>query len=248
MLSVLFCGAGAILIVYWLISTVSIGSVAFTNVLLGVGAVCVIAGILERRFGQLPGVLTLKKFLLPVLIAALAGFAVLETLILVNAAREDDTPADYVLVLGAGLRGDQPSLTLMERLDAALERDTGGIFVVSGGQGPNEAIPEAEAMARYLMEHGIPEERILKESKSTSTMENLRYSREMIEQHSGREISALRVKIISSDFHAFRIRMLARRAGYGQVSVSGAKTPAMAAPSCYIREVFALVKSFLLDH
>lgn len=248
MLSVLFCGVGAVLVLYWLISTLSVGSVAFTNVLLGVGVLCVALGILDHRFGQLPGVLRFKKFFLPLLAVGIAGFAVLEILIAVNAARKDQTPADYLLILGAGLRGDQPSLTLVERLDTALECDNGEIFVVSGGQGWNESIPEADAMARYLEEHGIPKERILREDRSTSTMENLRYSRKLIEADSGQEIGDLHVKIISSDFHAFRAKMLAHRAGYSQVTSCGADTPAMVAPSSYIREAFALVKSFLLDH
>ncbi len=248
MLTFLFCGFGIVLLLYWLISTVSVGTVAFTNVLLGVGAVCLILGILEYRFGQMAGVLRFKKFFLPVLAVGIVGFAALETVIVVNAAQKDDTPADYILILGAGLRGDQPSLTLVERLDTALECDNGEIFVVSGGQGWNESIPEAEAMARYLEEHGIPEERIIKEDQSTSTMENLRYSREFIEENSGQDISTLHIKIVSSDFHAFRAKMLAHRAGYTQVTTCGADTPAMVAPSSYIREAFAFVKSFLFDH
>lgn len=247
MLGCLFWGAGLLLVLYWLVSTLSVGLVGFTNVLLAVGVLLAAVGTLDLKYGQLPAVRKAKKVLLPVLAAGLVCFAVLEALIIAGAARKDDSPADYILVLGAGLRGEEPSLTLIERLDLALESDSGGTFVVSGGQGPNEAIPEAEAMARYLEEHGVSPERIIREDRSTSTMENLRFSRELIEADSGRDIASIRVKIISSDFHAFRVKMLARRAGYAQAAASGSATPAMVAPSSYIREVFALIKSFLFD-
>ena len=71
-----------------------------------------------------------------------------------------------VVVLGAGLRGEQVSGLLARRLDAALayyRQNPDVLLVVSGGQGPDEAIPEAEAMARYLQAHGVPGENILKE-------------------------------------------------------------------------------------
>lgn len=247
MLSFLLGGTGLVLVLYWFISTLAVGPVGFTNVLLVAGIAGIVLGVLDYRYGQISGVLRVKKVLLPLLLAGVACFAVLETLIIVNAAQKDREPADYILILGAGLRGDQPSLTLVERLDTAIECDNGEIFVVSGGQGWNETIPEAEAMAKYLEEHGIPAERIIQEDRSTSTMENLRFSKPLIEADSGKPVSELHIKIISSDFHAFRAKMLAKRAGYTQVTASGAETPAMVAPSSYIREVFALVKSFFFD-
>ena len=90
-----------------------------------------------------------------------------------------------VVVLGAGLRGEQVSGLLARRLDAALayyRQNPDVLLVVSGGQGPDEAIPEAEAMARYLQAHGVPGENILKEEKSESTQQNFEFSRALLEQ------------------------------------------------------------------
>lgn len=247
MLSALLCGAGGLLVLYWLLSTCFVGTVGFTNLLCGVGILLILLGVLERRFGGNPAVLRVKKVLLPLAAAGIAGFLVLEGLILAGAARKDEAPADYILVLGAGLRGEEMSLTLLMRMETAVACEQGEVIAVSGGQGRNEDIPEAEAMGDYLLSQGIPADRILREDQSTSTMENLVYSRALIEADSGKDISELRVKIVTSDFHCCRALMLARRAGYTQASGYGAPTPGWVMPSSCIREAFALVKSFLLD-
>ncbi len=247
MLSAVLYGAGGLLVLYWLLSTCFVGTVGFTNVLCAAGAVLLLLGAVERRFGGSPAAVRVKKVLLPLTAAGLAVFFALEGLILSGAAHRDREPADYILVLGAGLRGEEMSLTLLLRMETAVSCEQGEVIVVSGGQGWNEAVPEAEAMGSYLLEQGIPPERVIQEENSTSTMENLLYSRALIEEDSGQEISALRVKIITSDFHCFRARMLARRAGYARVSSCGAPTPGWVLPSSCIREAFALVKSFFLD-
>ena len=248
MLQYLLFGCGALLILYYGVSTVAVGPVAFSGWLALFGVFLVGLGFLDRRFGQLPWVLRCKRVTLPLAAVGLVCFVVLEAVVYSGAARKDTEPADYIIVLGAGLRGDQMSLTLLRRMEAALACVQGETIVVSGGQGRNETIPEAQAMGDWLLRQGFPEERIIREGRSTSTMENLRYARELIEADSDRPIEELRVKIVSSDYHCFRAQMLARRAGFAQVSGYGADTPAMVAPSCYIREALALVKSFLLDH
>jgi uncharacterized SAM-binding protein YcdF (DUF218 family) len=83
---------------------------------------------------------------------------------------------DYIVVLGAGLRGSKPSITLKQRLDASLNYISSHKdipIIVSGGQGPGDDISEAEAMKDYLTSNGGSKERIVLESKSTSTEENL---------------------------------------------------------------------------
>ena len=171
----------------------------------------------------------------------------LEGLVISGAVQKDRTKSDYIVVLGAGLRGDQLSLTLKQRLDAALVCEQGETIVVTGGQGWNETVPEALAMKRYLTEQGIPEERILMEDRSTNTNENLDNAKEMIEAHSGKNFSDLKVKIISSDYHCFRAKLIAKRHGYTRVTAYGAGTHPLLIPSFYIREGLALAKSFLLD-
>ncbi|MCC8105833.1 MAG: YdcF family protein [Clostridiales bacterium] len=90
---------------------------------------------------------------------------------------------NYVIVLGAQVRGTSPSLSLKKRLERAAEyaeENPGTIFILSGGQGPDEGISEAECMYQYLVAAGVPEDRLIKEDASTSTRENLTFSAEII--------------------------------------------------------------------
>lgn len=87
---------------------------------------------------------------------------------------------DYIIIHGAGLDGPRPTPLLAGRIDKALElwnkQHQRGKFVVSGGQGADEVVSEAQAMRDYLLEKGVPGDAILMEDKSTTTWENLRYS------------------------------------------------------------------------
>ena len=238
---------GGLLILYYIVSTLALGSVPFSTVLLVLGIVLVTLGVLDRKFGHLGKIVQLKKVLIPIAVVALICFAALEAVVITGVVQKDRAKVDYIVVLGAGLRGDQLSLTLRQRLDAALACEQGETIVVTGGQGWNEAIPEAVAMRRYLMEQGVSEDQILMEDKSTNTNENLDHAKELIEAHSGKELSDLQVKIISSDYHCFRAKMIARRHGYTQVTSYGAGTHPLLIPTFYIREGLALAKSFLFD-
>ena len=87
---------------------------------------------------------------------------------------------DYIIIHGAGLDGPRPTPLLAGRIDKALElwkkQHQRGKFVVSGGQGSDEVVSEAQAMRDYLLDKGVPGDAILMEDKSTTTWENLRYS------------------------------------------------------------------------
>lgn len=240
-------GAGGLLTSYCILATVMTGPVRFNALLAAAGVLLIALAFLDRRFGALPGAVCFKRVAVPIAAVLLLIFAGLEAAVISGAARKDTKKADYIIVLGAGLRGDRIPATLERRLEAALECSQGETIVVTGGQGWNETIPEGAAMARWLMEHGVPSERILVEDRSTNTHENLEFSKELIESDAGKPISQLRIKIVTSDFHSFRAKMLARREGYGEVCSYGGKTPAMLAPGFYIREGLALAKSFLFD-
>ena len=108
-----------------------------------------------------------------------------------------------VIVLGCQVRRDGPSLMLRRRLDAAcsyLSADTKADCIVSGGKGDNEHISEAEAMYEALVNDGISENRITKEDKSSSTYENLLFSKQILED-SGKP---LRIAIVTDGFHQWR--------------------------------------------
>ena len=146
-----------------------------------------------------------------------------------------------VIVLGAGLRGETPSDTLRRRLDAALGyyRDHPGcLLVLSGGQGPDEAIPEAEAMARYLIEAGVPQEDLLLESRSTSTRENFDFSLELLRR---RGLSAdTPILFVTNRFHCYRAAGYAARAGFTRVRAITAATSPIVLPSSLMREALGI--------
>lgn len=141
---------------------------------------------------------------------------------------------DYVIVLGAQVRGTVPSRALCRRLDRAAEyarENPDTVLILSGGMGPDEGISEAECMRRYLTEQGIPEKRMLFEDKSTSTMENLAFSAEFLDRQ------ADRVGIITNNFHIYRAMMLAGRQGYAHVyGIPASADPGMQ-PHNILREI-----------
>ncbi len=181
----------------------------------------------------------------------LAGVIVIEGII-IGFPKHDTSNSDYILVLGAGLKdGYNPSAILRYRLNAAIEcseeHKNIGKIVVSGGQGIDEMISEAEAMKKYLVDNGISENRILVEDESRNTAENFEFSKKIIEKDSGRPIEESEIKIITTDFHAFRSSFLAKRHDYRNVTNYSSKTVWYLIPISYLREAFAVIKSAILD-
>jgi uncharacterized SAM-binding protein YcdF (DUF218 family) len=153
--------------------------------------------------------------------------------------------ADFVVVLGSGLIGGRrvPPL-LASRLERGREvyeslAARGGrqpVLITSGGQGPDEELPESHAMAEYLVERGFPEGRIVREDRSRTTEENMRFSRQLMEEAAGPDAECV---IVTNNFHAFRAALMARRVGVnGQVV--GSPTAAYFWPSATIREFVAV--------
>lgn len=174
-------------------------------------------------------------------------FIVIESLIISEMSSDDraQTPVDYVIVLGTGLKGSELSATLKDRLDASLPYihvNPQIPVIVSGGQGPGEDIPEAVAMERYLVRNGISKEQIIVERRSTTTKENLLFSQALLQ-----EKGALRTKImiVTSDFHMYRSKLLAERIGFEPYGISS-DSPAHLKPTNMIREFLAMVKAFLV--
>lgn len=148
---------------------------------------------------------------------------------------------DVIIVLGAGIHGERVSLTLRDRLDAAIEcheQNPDAVIVVTGGQGPQEDITEALAMERYLVEHGIPQEKIWKEERATSTYENFVFSKALIDERLGENYSAV---YVTTDFHMFRAGQVAHRAGFDDISHAHSDTVwYLVVPSC-LRECVAVL-------
>jgi uncharacterized SAM-binding protein YcdF (DUF218 family) len=171
--------------------------------------------------------------------------------------------ADFVIVLGAGLKRDgRPTPLLAKRLNRGYEvftalsraggdagdgggpgRGDGGapMIIVSGGKGSDERISEADSMFTYLTGLGVPPGRIMLEDLSRTTEENLRFSRRLIDHvwPDGPDAAEPRCVIVTSNFHVFRAAMLAQRLGIrGQVT--GAPVAGYYWPSAMLREFAAV--------
>jgi len=149
----------------------------------------------------------------------------------------------YAIVLGARVKENgEPSLTLLYRLNETfqyLETYPHVKVIVSGGQGEDEPISEADFMYEYLVREGIDERRIIIENQSTSTYENLLYSKERLPKE------VTKVTIISSDFHLARAQKIAGSLDL-QSDVVAAQTPKVVEAKSNFRERLALVKTFIL--
>lgn len=146
-----------------------------------------------------------------------------------------------VVVLGAGLRRDKPSTLLRYRLDKAYDYAMAhpDVFVVtSGGQGRDEWVPEGQAMRDYLIEKGLPPERVVAENASTSTEENFSLSLELLRQYGFDENTP--IVYVSNAFHCYRAGCYAKRAGFTQVTSLPSATPWRSVLPCYLREALAL--------
>jgi len=174
-------------------------------------------------------------------------FTVCITAVVVNDMSGDpDTYCDYIIVLGAGLDGETPSLTLTDRLRRTadyMNNFPDSVAIVSGGMGSGETITEALAMERYLKSRGISTSRIIKEEKATNTNENLIYSMEIVKARGGGKVA-----IVSSDYHIFRTRKLSQKQGIDAIMLSAKSSFPILRMNYAIRESFALVKAKLLGH
>ena len=185
----------------------------------------------------------LLRILLVLLVVLFLVFVLLLGMIVKDANAKGQKDADYLIVLGAQVFSDRPSLSLRYRLDAALaylKENEKTRCIVSGGQGSNEPFTEAEGMRRYLTEKGIAPDRIIMEDRSTSTVENIRYSKELFAYENSS------VLIVTNDFHMCRALRTARREGLGSAGALCAKSNPLYLANNVLREIFALARDFFL--
>ena len=115
-------------------------------------------------------------------------------------------------------------------------------FVPSGGQGPDEVISEAQSMRDYLVSRGVSPDRIVLEDRSSTTSENMEFSRKVIEEHAGRDVGELLVGFSTTNHHVFRGYVFAHRAGMA-VQGMGSRTRAYFWPNAFLREFAGLLAS-----
>ena len=197
-----------------------------------------------------------KRFPIAVFTTFLAGAAVF-FVIMVPVLRYAKTPAEpgctYVVVLGARVYPDKLSSTLVKRLDRAYayyQENPGTIFILSGGQGRDEPVPEAMAMYNYLYRKGMPDQNMRVEIFSKSTVENIRFSKRLIEADkltAYRSVypEKMRTGIITSDFHMFRAIGIAGQQLYiNPTPISAPSDPVMFLHLC-VRECAAILKDHI---
>ena len=183
----------------------------------------------------------LWRVLLVLVCIGLAHFCFVESFIIKNARTDKEPERDYLIVLGAAVYGDQPSLTLVRRLEGALDylnRYPDSVAIVSGGMGPGETVTEGQAMHDWLIAQGIPEERILIEDKATSTMENLQFSFQIIRDR-GDEPDG-NIAIVSSAYHLYRAKCMARNLGAEATGVAAPWGYVSVMLNYFIREAFGV--------
>ncbi len=189
------------------------------------------------------GIGRILKFSVVILFCAFLGFVTF--LAGFGGTESVDYTEDAVIVLGAGIRGDQVTQVLQYRLDSAVEyyqKNPNALIVVSGGQGLQETVTEAYAMERYLLQRGIPQSAILKEERATSTWENMQFSKMLLDESFAKEYS---VAVITNHFHLYRGVRYAKRAGFLTVTRKGAPLQWYQWIPCYLRESLAVLKLWI---
>lgn len=224
--------------------------------------VALAAGIhYQRRFGaQVP--LWLSVSVMTAAGTLFIVFSIVELIIGWGALTSTKEAVDYIIVLGAKVEDGQMSNCLKKRLIRTIEYaedNPNTIIVLSGGQGQDQGISEAEVMYDYLLENAIPKNRLLMETKSRNTKENILFSMEVIDRqemwremilkrefrdsYMGRpEGDEVKIAILTSDFHVFRAKEIAKKQGVNNVYGVAAPSDPIVFLHFWIRECFAVLK------
>ena len=204
--------------------------------IIGIIAFYEITRMLREKY---PGVIRpLRKVFTVCLVMGLLAVGVTECFIIEASFGDPKEQVEYVVVLGAKVRVTGPSASLWDRIYGAydyLEEHPEVIAIVSGGQGDDEPITEAEAMREELIALGIGESRVWVEDKATSTWENLNFSLDLIEEKTGQRPEKLGV--VSSEYHLFRASLFAKACGVDFVGVPARTSRVSQMVNHFMREV-----------
>ena len=233
-----------------LLTIVLFSSVRFTGVLLlGIGVLLVLFRLLMLLANKHP--LAAKHLRLCLILCLCAGLtaATITGVIIGKGSRgQPEESCQYVIVLGAGVNGSTPSLSLQERIDAAhsyLLAHPEAICVVSGGQGRWEDISEAQCMYNELTAMGIDPQRIWMEDQATNTRENLRFSLDLIESRTGNRPEE--IGLVSSEYHLYRAGLFAREENVTATGIPARTTWFSLRINYFLREIVAVWYYTLLD-
>lgn len=221
------------------------GSVALGLILLIVGVLTLVRCIIGAAFKVIWKLI--RKPLAIVLAIVLILMAVTAVPILIGAKSQPEAPCDYLIVLGAGVEGDTPSPILQDRIDAAyayLTKHPDTVCIATGGKGDEENLSEAQCIFDHLTALGIEAERIWIEDQATSTVENFRYSIELLQSKTGGIPES--VGVLSNEFHLFRASLMAKKNGLSPIYVAAPTGNTPTRIFYTVREIFALWQYLLI--
>lgn len=267
-----FYYAGWICLLYFIFIVIYVGPrPSFHYVWLAAGIVflCVDRSLETGIWLQMP--VMLRIILIFSVFVCTAVFFLMELLVLSKMRAVPKRPVQYVIVLGACVRGTRVTRSLAFRLKRAAEYAQAHpdcMLVVSGGQEPGEDITEAQAMSSWLVQHGIGRERILLEDRSVNTRENLLFSKEIICRYetvkkadTAEDVCAeelphncggieekLSIAVCSNNFHMYRALSLAGAVGKWHTEGLAAMTDPFMWLSFTVREGAALFKELIFGH
>ncbi len=216
----------------------------FIWLILGIGAV-IFSILLKKGFFAAHVPLLVRRLFIVLFCIGGTVFLFVEGCIISGFSNKGQAGADYVIVLGAQMKTSGPSRALQYRLDEAiryLNENPNAKVIVSGGQGSDEPVSEAQGMYDYLVKKGISADRISKEDKSRNTFENLTYSARFLDQEKDS------VAVVTNNFHVFRAVKIAKKAGYGNVCGIAAKGEPFLHYNNMMREFFGVMKDFLFGN
>ncbi len=237
------------------IASIVAGSLFLGNTLLmsvianfNIGLVPVaLLGVVLLVYGIFLDKLPFRKVISTLLAAGLSAIIVFASFLAIYGRNDNATYNEKtVIVLGCGIRGERVSVGLAKRLNKAYEyhlQNPEATIIVSGGQGPQEDIPEALAMKRYLVSKGVPEDRIIMEDKSTSTITNFKYSHEIMKEKGFPDDS---VVFVTNGYHVYRGASYAKAEGL-TVTHLGTDIIWYTIPMNYMREMLAVLKMWVFD-
>ncbi len=162
----------------------------------------------------------------------------------------------YIIVLGSGLIDGNVTPLLKSRINKGLvnyrrikERGYDCKLIMSGGQGDDEARPEAHAMREYALLLGVDPEDIIVEDRSTSTEENLNFSLSLIRNLEGRDFAKDKTEILitTNNYHVFRSLVISKDLGI-KADGQGGKTKLYYWLNAAIREFIALIYMNISPH
>ena len=181
------------------------------------------------------------------LILGLLVVGITEAIVIHASFGDPKEDVEYMVVLGAKVNADGPSVSLWDRICGAyeyLEEHPDVTCVVSGGQGTDEPITEAECMYRELVMLGIDPKRIWIEDEATSTWENMQFTLNLIEEKTG--VRPEKLGVLSSEYHLFRASLFARAAGVECIGVPARTSYISLKINYFLREIAGVWHYILL--